>query len=131
MVIADRSVWVEYIRRPTGPVARAVDTLLDSDRLATAGLVISEVLQGAAEGEDFRRLERMLVVLPFVENTPESWVLAGRISMDLRRRGVDVPLSDIVIAAAALTFDHEIYTLDQQFERIPGLRIYKPEGDDR
>lgn len=130
MVIADTSVWVDYIRRPQGPTARVIDRLLDDDMLATVGTVVAEVLQGSLTDLDFTRLRKMMTALPYFEATRATWVRAGRLSMDLRLSGKPTPLSDLVIAAIALDGDHEVFTLDNHFDRIPGLRLYSPETGD-
>lgn len=45
--------------------------------------------------------------------------------MSLRREGINLPLSDLAIAALAIEHTLAVFTLDKHFEKIPGLRIYK------
>jgi len=44
----------------------------------------------------------------------------------LRKKGIVIPLSDILIAAISLEYDLSIFTLDKHFDDIPGITIYKP-----
>ena len=45
---------------------------------------------------------------------------------DLRPRGLLIPDNDIWIAATALAHDLTLVSRDQQFCRIPDLRLYRP-----
>ena len=35
------------------------------------------------------------------------------------------PLTDLLIAALALEGEHQVFTLDDHFQRVPGLRLYE------
>ena len=49
--------------------------------------------------------------------------------MELDSTGQRIPVTDALIAAIALEGQHEVFTRDERhFERIPGLRLYQPEG---
>ena len=58
----------------------------------------------------------------------QTWVSAGRIGLQLRVTDGLIPLTDLAIAALALEYDHEVYTLDGHFDRVtesealPGAR---------
>ena len=125
MIIADTSVWVEFFRRRDSSIARALDSLLAQGEIAMTGVVLAEVLQGARDHDDFRRLADLMAGLPFLEMRQETWVQAGELSFGLRREGRLVPLTDLVLAAVALEGGHEIFTLDEHFGRVPGLRLHE------
>ncbi len=56
--------------------------------------------------------------------TETTWVVrAGRLSASLRKKGVTLPYSDILIAAIALENDLSILTVDKHFSQIPELKI--------
>ena len=67
-----------------------------------------------------------LTALPYYEVTRSTWSRAGDLSAQLLRRGVTLPLSDLVIAALALEQACHVYSLDTHFKKIPGLRLYPP-----
>lgn len=49
---------------------------------------------------------------------------AARISAFLRRKGITIPLSDVIIAALALSGGYEVFTIDPLFEQVYGLKLY-------
>jgi predicted nucleic acid-binding protein len=55
-------------------------------------------------------------------------VTAGRISFNLRRKGITIPTTDLIIAGLAIENECQILTLDPHFKSIPGLdRFTGPE----
>ena len=52
LVLIDTCIWIPYFNRPNSVEKRSVDILLDEDRAAIAGPILTEVLQG------FRRQEQ-------------------------------------------------------------------------
>jgi len=125
VIIADTSIWIEFFRRRDSPTARALDSLLAQGQVGITGIVLAEVLQGARDDDDFRRLADLLTGLPFLKVEQETWVRAGELSFRLRGQGPLVPLTDLVLAAVALEGSHEVFTLDDHFQRVPGLRVYE------
>lgn len=128
MVIVDTSVWIEYFRDPDSVHGDAVERLINSGEVAIVGVVHAELLQGARTEQEARDLEYDLAAFAFLETKQDTWRRAGRLLFELRRRGVTLPVTDAIIAAAALQAKHEVYTLDEHFQRVPGLRLYKPAG---
>jgi hypothetical protein len=58
-------------------------------------------------------------------NGQPLWQRASETSVSLRRKGLNLPLSDILIAALAAKNNLLIFTLDKHFEQISGVRMYK------
>lgn len=59
--------------------------------------------------------------------TQDIILKAIEIDIDLRRKGMTIPFSDILIAAITIVFNAELVTLDQKhYTRIPKLKIYLP-----
>ncbi len=125
MVIADTNVWINSFRIPGSTIAGELGRLLRNHQIVMVGMVLSEILQGFRNQAELDGLRLRIDSLPFQNASQSTWVEAGRLAMDLRRRGVPIPLSDLIIAAQAMEGDHEIYTLDRHFQRIPGLRLYE------
>lgn len=126
MVIADTSVWVPFFNRPESDEKRAMDALIDERRLALVGMVLAELLQGCRTSKETDTILSKLTGLRFLEMGFSTWRRTGELSASLRRKGVTIPLSDIVIAALALEHRCQVYSLDPHFDRIPDLSLYKP-----
>jgi predicted nucleic acid-binding protein len=126
MVIADTSVWIPFFNRPDSPEKTALDLLIDADEVALVGVVLAELLQGCRAPSERDALSDALLALPYYEVTQSTWLKTGDLSAQLLRKGVTLPLSDLIIAALAIERDCHIYSLDTHFKKIPGLHLYSP-----
>jgi hypothetical protein len=126
MVIADTSVWIPFFNRPDSPEKSALDLLVDADEVALVGVVLAELLQGCRTQSERGFLSDALLALPYYEVTQSTWLQTGDLSAYLLRRGVTLPLSDLIIAALAIEHDCRVYSLDAHFQKIPGVDPYSP-----
>jgi predicted nucleic acid-binding protein len=126
MVIADTSVWIPFFNRPDSPEKAALDLLIDADEVSLVGVVLAELLQGCRTKSERDALSNALLALPYYEVTQTTWLRAGDLSANLLRKGVTLPLSDLIIAALAIERDCRVYSLDAHFKKIPGLHLYSP-----
>ena len=117
-VLVDTSYWIEYFNRPGTERASAVEVLIREDRAALTGVILAELLQGARTIDEFSELRSALAAVVWVVTTNESYVRAGRLGFELRRRGVTVPTTDCVIAAVAESVGGRILTLDDHFKEL-------------
>jgi predicted nucleic acid-binding protein len=126
MVLIDTSIWIDADNMPDSREAAILDGLLLKDEAATTDIVVAEVLQGAGSEVKFVFLSRRLEAMHYLHADSEIWKTAARLSFDLRRRGLATPLSDLVVAAVALRWDIPVYTTDDHFHRVAGLKLYAP-----
>jgi predicted nucleic acid-binding protein len=126
MVIADTSVWIPFFNRPDSPEKIALDLLIDADEVALVGVVLAELLQGCRIQSERTTLSDALLALQYFEVTQTIWSHTGDLSAHLLRRGVTLPLSDLLIAALAIEHDCQVYSLDAHFKKIPGVHLYVP-----
>ncbi|MFZ5875803.1 MAG: type II toxin-antitoxin system VapC family toxin [Nitrospirota bacterium] len=127
MVIADTSVWIEFFNRPQSVEKRNLDLLIDGDEVALIGVVLAELLQGCRAAKDRHEVTEAMLALPYIELTQTTWIRTGDLSSDLLRRGLTVPIPDLIIAAVALEHDCQVYSRDRHFQHIPRLRFYSSE----
>ena len=78
------------------------------------GVVLAELLQGTRTQEERHLLSAKFQPLTFLETTQEIWATAGVLAAGLNRKGMTLPLTDIIIA-----------TVDDHFTRIPHVQLYK------
>ena len=123
-VLVDTSVWIEYFNRLDSEAGRSVEGLLREGRVVGTGVVLTELLQGARIKREFDAILESIVALPFLEPTQDTWITAGRISYALRRKGITVPTTDLIIASLALEYECLVFTLDPHFEKIPDVALY-------
>lgn len=99
--------------------------MLDANQVVMVGAILAEVLQGTRDEGGFAQLRSWLEVLPYVEPEKDTWIRTAELSVTLRSQGQLTPLMDLLIAALALELGHQVYTLDEHFQRVPGLRLYE------
>jgi len=124
-VIVDTSVWIQFFNAPQSKEKKEIDKLLNDNRVAVVGVIVSELLQGSRSQRDFEKIEDKINALPYMEVSKNTWMEVGRTSFQLRKQGITVPLTDILIAIVARENGCEIYTLDPHFKKIPEVKLYK------
>jgi predicted nucleic acid-binding protein len=120
-ILVDTSVWIDYFRKPDSKTGEKIVKHLKRGSVSTCGVVVFEVLQGAADQEEFSFLEENLKGLYFLEANAEAFFEAGKVSYDLRKHGITLPLSDILIGTLAMSNHQTLWTKDQHFKKIKGL----------
>jgi predicted nucleic acid-binding protein len=101
-----------------------LERLLMENVVTTCGVVMFEVLQGIKSEGEKNKILGILASLPYVEMTIKLWQHAADLSILLKKNGVSLPFSDILIAAIASENDLSIYTLDNHFKQIPNLKLH-------
>lgn len=125
MVIVDTSVWILALKPGVSPERQALDRLLRQREVAMVGPVLAELLQGTRSPHELQELLVRLAALPYLAETQETWARVGSLSYELRQRGAPLALVDLLIASLALEHDCEVYTLDEHFQRVPGLILHQ------
>lgn len=118
MILVDSSVWIDYFRGNGTPETDRLDSLLESEPLATGDLVLAEVLQGFASDRDFDRALELLTSLIVVElGGRQIGVKAARNYRRLRALGITVRKTiDTVIATRCIEDDFALLYSDHDFD---------------
>lgn len=116
-VLVDTSVWIEFFRKHE-PYHRIVSRLIDNEQICCTGIILAELMQGAKSDKELDVLGDFIKVFEFIPETAGLWAEAGRLSFQLRRKGVSVGLSDCFIAVAAAHVHAPVATLDSHFEAL-------------
>lgn len=131
MIHLDTSFLVDLLAesaagRP-GPALALLDELADEE-LGASVLVLSDLFAAAEEARlpaaERRKLETLAGELE-VAYPDERFPLAhARLQALMRRLGVEISATDLVIAAAALVEEVPLVTRDQEtFGQVPGLEV--------
>jgi predicted nucleic acid-binding protein len=124
-IIVDTCVWIEFFRNRKSKLTSHLKGLLRERSVVMVGMVLAEILQGVKAPKEAALVKKNLERLPYIETTREIWESAGEISASLRNKGITIPLSDLIIAANALSGDHEVFTIDPHFEKVDALKLHK------
>jgi predicted nucleic acid-binding protein len=123
-MIVDSGVWIDHFRdRETAPVGMLRDILRGEKRIELLPIILQEVLQGTRSETELSRYQSLLSGVPLAEGVDarESAVLAARLYAALRWRGVTVPPSDCLIAAACGSTGEPLLTADKDFVAIKAV----------
>jgi len=126
LVLIDTCIWVQFFNRPQSADKRAVDLLLDDDRVALIGPILTEVLIGFRRDEQADWVASVLRGLHFLEPTWDEWRSAAQIGRQLLAHSHTLPQSDLVLAAVARSRGCAVYTIDPHFDLIAELKRYAP-----
>jgi predicted nucleic acid-binding protein len=118
-ILLDTSTWICYLR-PHGwdDLKLAVQQVLTVEQVYTCWVVMAELLIGARDERGFTQLFETLRALPEIPVTDRVWEASARLGYTLRRRGVTIPLPDLLIAQAAITGDLTLWHADAHFEHL-------------
>ena len=100
--------------------------MIDAEEVVLVGVVLAELLQGCRTPAERDSLSDALLALPYYEVSRSTWSQAGAPSAPLLRKGITLPLSDLIIAALAIERNCRVYSLHGHFKKIPGLHLYAP-----
>jgi predicted nucleic acid-binding protein len=125
LVLIDTGVWSAFFSKPASPEKRALDLLLDEDRVAVTGPVLAEVLRGFRRADQADWVASRLRLAHYIEPKWEDWRNAAALGRELAAKGHDLPLTDLVIAALARRVQASEFTSDPHFDLIPGLNRHR------
>ena len=116
MVLIDTSVWIFALGRNFLPQIREkVDGLLERNEVAICPMIQMELLAGTRTKREFEKLKSRLASLYEIEITGSVWEKAAEMACSLRRKGITIPSTDILIAAAAVSEHIRIVHADEHF----------------
>jgi predicted nucleic acid-binding protein len=124
-VLLDTSVWIDALRGKTPEIVVVAQGLLNDDRVLTCGPVIFEIKRGL-------RLPERKKILPLFDalirlSVGETiWDAAGDLDATLRKKGITIPPMDVLIAQICLHHKVVLFTLDEHFRSVPGLKMFEP-----
>ena len=76
-VFVDTCIWSSFFGKPSSPEKGAVDALLDADRVALVGPVVSEVLLGFRRKDQADWVVSRLRLAHYVEANWDDWCAAA------------------------------------------------------
>ena len=125
MILVDTSVLIDYLKGTGNSATEKLQELLDrSVPFGINSLIFQEVLQGARDENEFRKLKEYLETLDFYElkNGRTSFEQAAYINFICRRSGVTVRSTiDLLIAQTAIEYGIPLLHNDHDFNRIAGV----------
>jgi predicted nucleic acid-binding protein len=131
VILVDSSVWIDYFRGTATPQAEKLESLLDTEPIATGDLILTEVLQGFVSDRDFNQARKLLTSLVVVDLAGQDIAIqAAKNFRALRALGVSVRKTiDTVIATRCIESGLPLLYSDRDFDPFVehlGLRSALP-----
>jgi predicted nucleic acid-binding protein len=125
LIFLDTSALIDSLSGPKRSAAALRAAIERGERILLPSLVLYEWLRGPRLPEEVEAQETLFPSARAVPFGPEAAAGAARLYARLRRsRGREI---DLAIAACALLWDAELWTLNiQDFRDIPELRVSLP-----
>lgn len=128
MVVADTSVWIDYVRGVRGPHTDLLDDALLHDRVVTGDIIMAEFLQGFRDEKDFQEAKHLMESLAYYDFVGKEIALqAAQNFRTLRRKGITVRKTiDVLIATFCIENGFELIHNDRDFdpmETLLGLKV--------
>jgi len=128
MIVADTSVWIDYVNGVVTPQTNILDIELENRRVATGDLIIVEFLKGFREDKQFQEAKDLMDSLEYYDFVGrEIAISAAQNFRKLRKKGITIRKTmDVLIATFCIEYGFELLHNDRDFdpmEEVLGLRI--------
>ena len=128
MIVADTSVWIDYVNGVLSEQTDMLDRELGQNRIATGDLIIVEFLQGFCNEKQYQIAKNMMDSLEYHDFVgKEVAVKAAQNFRKLRKHGITVRKTiDVLIATFCIENGFELLHNDRDFdpmESILGLQV--------
>lgn len=129
MILADASVWVDFLRGEDSPERRLLHRLIEEEEdISMTEIILTEILQGVKHDGEFQTIKDYLLDFPIYRPKGiETYIHAARIYRDCRKKGKTVRRTvDCIIAAICIENDLTLLHKDSDFDLIQactGLQI--------
>jgi hypothetical protein len=120
-VLADSSFYIRLLRAGQDPL-RALALAASSGDVAICGVVRCEVGRALRPEMVRQRFKDFWDVAINVPTDNRLWAETEQTLWELDRRGVTLPLTDVVIGCCAKRIGAVVLTFDHHFDQIPGVR---------
>ena len=129
----DSSVWIPYFRDKKYKLTPLIKELMEKDSVYINGIIQTELLKGAKSEKNYRTLKNSFNGLQFLEIDKGLFDSISDAAFKLRRKGVTVPLTDLIIAIQCIENHLILIQEDKHFKFIQehfDLNVYQSMTDE-
>ena len=128
MIVADTSVWIDYVRGIQAPHTDLLDYDLLHNRIVTGDIIIVEFLQGFRNEKDIKTAQQLMESLEYYDFVGKEIAFkAAENFRRLRRNGITVRKTiDVIIATFCIEHRFALIHNDRDFdpmEQYLGLKV--------
>ena len=117
MIIVDSSVWIDYFNGRDTAETIQLDLLLGIKPIAIGDLILTEVLQGFRNDQDYKIAKNLLTSLTILELLGEKIALKSADNYrTLRKQGITIrKTADVIIASFCIENNLPLLFSDKDF----------------
>jgi predicted nucleic acid-binding protein len=116
--LIDSTIWVKYLRGLDAALKDKIGTLILNESAHTSAIIAMEILRGAKSDKEYSMLSNDFLALRQLEINHEVWESAWGLAYKLRKNGVNVPLTDVLISTVSLHYKCILLHSDKHFKLI-------------
>ena len=117
-LLIDTCGWIDFLRGRSGALADRVEQAIADDSARLCSVSIAELLQGVKGARERQQLELLFAHVVQVPVMEPDWFAAGLAMQALRTEGIQVPLTDALVAAVARRTRLPVLTVDEHFKHL-------------
>lgn len=122
MILVDSSAWIEYYRKKGNEeYQKVVKRAIADDAVATIGLIQTEILSHASTIGEYESLRSDFSAYHWISVSSGEYFTISKNGFDLRRRGITVPATDLIIASVAAIHKCVLLHYDSHFELVKSV----------
>ncbi|ODS33223.1 MAG: nucleic acid-binding protein contains PIN domain protein [Candidatus Scalindua rubra] len=119
MILVDSSIWVCYYRAEgEEKIKKTIKEAISNDLIAINGIIMVEILSGISRKEEYKKVESDFLGFHILPLDEKAFLDASELGSSLRREGIRVPSTDLIIAASAISYGHILYHMDSHFDLV-------------
>ena len=120
-ILIDSSIWIDYFQNKSSSISGKMDKILSEDEVYIPRIVIAELIQGAKSEKEISIIEDFLDAFHIIDQKEDTWLKAGRLSYDLKKKGKNINLLDCYITIIAQEYGCKIFSLNRHFKEIKSI----------
>lgn len=118
-LLVDTSAWIEYFKARESVMNIIHDAR--NFRVLTSGPIVSELLLGFRTEREMKRFAACFQALPILDVDKDIWAESGMVGNALKRKGMTVPMADLILHCVAHRHGCAILTFDSHFRQMNEL----------
>jgi Predicted nucleic acid-binding protein, contains PIN domain len=128
MIVADTSVWIDYLKGIEAPHTDILDQELLYNRIITGDIIIAEFLQGFKNDKDYHHAKEIIDALEYYDFVGKEIAhKAAQNFRNLRKKGITIRKTiDVIIATFCIENNFQLIHNDKDFdpmEQYLGLKV--------
>jgi predicted nucleic acid-binding protein len=129
MILVDSNIIIDFWKKPTENARR----IFKDETIFICGVVKAELLHGAKDENNYRKIEKALNCFPFVSINNQFWDDLAKNLFNLKTNGISIPFQDAMIATISISNSLQLWSNDKHFIHIkdilPSLILYEKSSD--